>query len=105
MKVELLYFNGCPNYKVLLLRLRGFLQREGIEAELELKRVETPEEAVRLGFIGSPRVRVDGHDIESRPPSVVTSASSAVSTGPPMASRACPPTACCSPRSAPSGEG
>jgi hypothetical protein len=64
MKVELLYFNGCPNYKVLLLRLRGFLQREGIEAELELKRVETPEEAVRLGFIGSPRVRVDGHDIE-----------------------------------------
>lgn len=65
MNVELLYFDGCPSYESLLPELRGILQREGIETDVELHRVETQEEAVRLGFLGSPTVRVDGGDVEA----------------------------------------
>ena len=65
MKVELLYFAGCPNYEALLPHLRRILQREGAETGVELRRVETPEQAARLEFLGSPTVRVGGRDVEA----------------------------------------
>ena len=65
MKVELLYFAGCPHYEALLPHLRGILKREGIETEVDLFRVETEEDAQDVGFLGSPTVRVDGHDVEA----------------------------------------
>lgn len=64
MNVELLYFEGCPHYEALLPHLRGILEREGIEIDVDLVRVETPEDAEELGFLGSPTVRIDGHDVE-----------------------------------------
>lgn len=60
MRVELLYFDGCPGYAELLPRLRELAQGY----ELELRAVETPEQAERERFLGSPSVRVDGVDIE-----------------------------------------
>jgi hypothetical protein len=65
MKVELLYFEGCPNYEALVPRLRRILQREGIDTDVERKCVKTEEQAARLGFLGSPTARVDGSDIEA----------------------------------------
>lgn len=64
MTVELLYFDGCPNYDSLLPRLRTLLDHAGVESEVELRRVESDEEAQRLGFLGSPTVRVDGRDVD-----------------------------------------
>jgi hypothetical protein len=64
MKVELLYFDGCPSYAELLPRLRELLAREGIEGEIELRRIETPEDAERECFLGSPTVRIDGDDVD-----------------------------------------
>ena len=64
MRVELLYFDGCPNYDALLPHLRGILQQEGIENDVELRCVESLERAARLEFLGSPTVRVDGRDVE-----------------------------------------
>jgi hypothetical protein len=64
MKVELLYFDGCPSYVELLPRLRELLAAEGIEEEVELRRVETAEDAEREGFLGSPTVRIDGEDVD-----------------------------------------
>ena len=64
MKVELLYFEGCPSYAELLPRLRELVAAEGIQEEIELRRVETPEEAERERFLGSPTVRVDGEDVD-----------------------------------------
>lgn len=64
MKVELLYFDGCPSYRKLLPELEAMLEREGLDGSLELRRVETPEDAERERFLGSPTVRVDGKDIE-----------------------------------------
>lgn len=64
MTVQLLYFDGCPNHEPLLARLRAILAREGSGRGVELLRVESDEEAQRLGFLGSPTLRIDGRDVD-----------------------------------------
>jgi hypothetical protein len=64
VKVELLFFDGCPNHEALLPRLRGLLQSIGAEGDIHLVRVENAEEAQRARFLGSPTVRVNGEDVE-----------------------------------------
>ena len=64
VKVELLYFDDCPNYELLVPELRQLLAREGIDGALELRRIESSEEAERERFLGSPTVRVEGVDVE-----------------------------------------
>jgi hypothetical protein len=63
MKVEILYFDGCPTYKVADQTLRRVFAEEGLEAEVELVGVNSDEEARRLRFPGSPTIRVDGEDL------------------------------------------
>jgi hypothetical protein len=63
MRVGLRYFDGCPNWRVAEARLRGVLTELGSpEVEIELERVETPEQAQAVAFRGSPTVLVDGED-------------------------------------------
>jgi len=38
MKIELLYFDGCPNHEALLPRLREILAGAGISTEIDLRR-------------------------------------------------------------------
>ena len=64
MKVEVLYFEGCPSYAQLLPRLRELLASEGIDEEVEIRRVETRQDAERERFLGSPTVRIDGEDVD-----------------------------------------
>jgi len=65
MKVELLYFDGCPGYEALLPRLRELVAEAGHPPDaLELRAVESPDEAERVRFLGSPSVRVNGEDVE-----------------------------------------
>ncbi len=64
MKIELLYFEGCPGYAALLPRIRELVAEQEGEAELLLRPVETPEAALSNRFLGSPSVRVAGQDIE-----------------------------------------
>lgn len=64
MKIELLYFDGCPNHEVLLPQLRSVLEREGVEEEIQLRRVESPDAAESERFLGSPTLRIDGDDVE-----------------------------------------
>ena len=63
MDVRLLYFDGCPNWTVAEERLRAALARVGLDGE-SIKRVlvDTPEDAQRLGFIGSPTILLEGRD-------------------------------------------
>jgi hypothetical protein len=63
MRVELLYFDGCPTYATAERAVRGALAEEGIEAGVELVAVNTDEEARKLRFPGSPTIRVDGRDL------------------------------------------
>lgn len=64
MKVELLYFDGCPGYAELRERLPLLLERAGVEAEIEERRVDSQQAADRELFVGSPTVRVDGRDVD-----------------------------------------
>jgi hypothetical protein len=63
MKVEVLYFGGCPTYETATKTLRAVLAEEGLEADIELVAVNSDEEARRLRFPGSPTIRVDGEDL------------------------------------------
>jgi hypothetical protein len=64
MKIELLYFDGCPNHEALLPRLRELLDRAGIAEQPQLMRVESVEHAEREHFLGSPTLRIDGYDVD-----------------------------------------
>jgi hypothetical protein len=63
MKVEILYFDGCPTYRTAQETLQGVLAREEVEADVSLVAVNTDKEARRLAFPGSPTIRVDGEDL------------------------------------------
>jgi|ERR671921_254857 hypothetical protein len=67
MKVEVLYFEGCPTYKTATKILQSVLAEERIAAEVELVAVNSDEEAQLLRFPGSPTVRVDGRDLLPAP--------------------------------------
>jgi hypothetical protein len=64
MKVEVLYFDGCPNHEALLPHLRELLESHAAGADIELVRVQDADAAERERFLGSPTVRVDGEDVE-----------------------------------------
>lgn len=62
MQLVLRYFDSCPNWRIADDHLRQALGRLGMTAEIVHELVETPEDAVRLEFRGSPSVLVDGRD-------------------------------------------
>lgn len=63
MRITLRYFDGCPNWRIAEERLRAALDEVGTgDAVIALERVQSHEEAVRLGFRGSPTVLIDGRD-------------------------------------------
>ena len=63
MKVSLLYFEGCPNWRETDGRLREALAQVGrSEVTVEYRDVATPDEAEAVQFRGSPTVLVDGRD-------------------------------------------
>jgi hypothetical protein len=62
MRVELLWWEGCPSYPETLEDLERVLREEGVDASVELVEVETDEEARSEAFPGSPTIRIDGED-------------------------------------------
>ena len=63
-RVEILYFEGCPNHEPARALVERLARQLHIEPEIELVEVADPEAAVALRFLGSPTVRVNGHDVE-----------------------------------------
>jgi hypothetical protein len=63
MRVELLWWDGCPSYPETLADLREALAAERIEAEVEMVEIESDEHARRERFPGSPTIRIDGEDV------------------------------------------
>ena len=61
MKVELLWWDGCPSYPEARELLEEVLAGR---AEVELREVRSDEEAEALGFPGSPTIRIDGRDVD-----------------------------------------
>ena len=61
MDVTLLYFDGCPNWKVADERLAK-VAAERPDITVTRRQVRTIEEAERLGFHGSPSILLNGAD-------------------------------------------
>ena len=74
MKIELLFWDGCPSHPEALELLRSVMDERGIAEPIELVEVHGRDDAVALAFPGSPTIRVDGRDIDpagaSEPPSL-----------------------------------
>jgi len=64
MRVEVLYFDGCPSHTTLLARLRMLLDGAGIDAPIELHRIDSVQAAERERFLGSPTLRINGDDVD-----------------------------------------
>jgi hypothetical protein len=62
VKVELLWWDGCPSHPETLEDLSRVLREEGIDAGVDLVEVESDEQARRDRFPGSPTIRLDGED-------------------------------------------
>lgn len=63
MKISILYFDGCPNHPPVVEMARRLVADYGLNAEVEEVEVAS-DDVVRLRFLGSPTVQVDGVDIE-----------------------------------------
>jgi hypothetical protein len=64
MKIEVLYFDGCPNHEPAVERVQQLLHEEGVPAEVLEVNVSDASIAQKVGFLGSPSVRVNGLDVE-----------------------------------------
>jgi hypothetical protein len=62
--VELLYFEGCPNYRAARELVERVAAEEGIVPDLRLVEVASLEEAEARRFLGSPSIRVNGRDVQ-----------------------------------------
>ena len=63
-RVEILYFDGCPNHEPARDLVEQVAAELGLQAEIELVEAADTDTARRLRFLGSPSVRVDGRDVE-----------------------------------------
>ncbi|MGB7539509.1 MAG: hypothetical protein WBM17_13300 [Anaerolineales bacterium] len=63
MKIDLLYFHGCPSWQDALENLKAALAAEGLEADIHLVKLVNDEDATRLKFLGSPSFQVNGVDL------------------------------------------
>jgi hypothetical protein len=65
VKIEVLYWDGCPSHPEALELLQTVLAERDLTATIELREVRTDEEAQALRFPGSPTILVDGRDVDA----------------------------------------
>jgi hypothetical protein len=64
-RVEFLSWSGCPSTPRALEELRTVLGEAGFDPEaIEVREVETDDQARAEEFVGSPTVRINGRDVE-----------------------------------------
>ncbi len=64
MRVELLWWDGCPSHPKALSDLRAAMVELGLDPDaVELLQIESEQDAVRERFAGSPTIRIDGADM------------------------------------------
>lgn len=64
MRVELLYWDGDPDYMRARQNLVEVLTEDAFETTIQMVAVSSADDAELLGFPGSPTIRIDGRDID-----------------------------------------
>lgn len=65
MRVELLFWSGCPSHPQALSDLRAAMAQSGLDPDRVIVReVLSDGDAQAEGFVGSPTVRVNGVDVQ-----------------------------------------
>ena len=67
MKIQFLYFDGCPSHEKALNRLKEAMQLEKINSHIEIKEISTQQEAENFSFPGSPTILINDQDIDLVP--------------------------------------
>ena len=63
MRIELLWWDGCPSHPEALDDLQAALREEGLDPDDVIRReVTSDDQAARERFPGSPTIRIDGRD-------------------------------------------
>jgi glutaredoxin len=64
VKVELLWWEGCPSTERALAAIREALSELGLDdVEVHTREIETDDVARAAGFVGSPTILIDGADL------------------------------------------
>jgi hypothetical protein len=64
LKVEFLFWRECPSHPEALATLRAVLEERGAGLPIDVVEIETPDDAARHAFPGSPTLRIDGRDVD-----------------------------------------
>jgi hypothetical protein len=64
VRIEFLYWDGCPSSAEAKELLEEVLAQRGIDARVEMREVRTQDDAEALAFPGSPTIRIDGRDVD-----------------------------------------
>jgi hypothetical protein len=63
IRINLQYFDGCPSWQPALENLKNVIEAENIAAEINMVKIESPEQAQQEHFLGSPSFLVNGVDL------------------------------------------
>ena len=63
MRIELLWWEGCPSTDRALSELRGALDELGLPDDVVMREIRTDEEAEATAFTGSPTILIDGVEL------------------------------------------
>jgi len=66
VKIELLYFEDCPNCQTTLKHLKEVIKEKKLHIQVRMVKIESDEEAWENRFLGSPTISVNDIDIEPR---------------------------------------
>jgi hypothetical protein len=64
MKIDLLWFEGCPNHHAAKSLLNDVLAEEGVDLPIESIEVPDLETGEKTKFAGSPTIRINGKDVD-----------------------------------------
>ncbi len=64
MRIQVLYFEGCPNYEPAVSLFQRTADELGVDADIEMVYIDSTERADANRFLGSPTIQVEGVDID-----------------------------------------
>ena len=64
IRIELLFFDGCPSYRRVWGDLLDVITETDLDATVRPVNIDSAEKADALHFAGSPTIKVNGHDLE-----------------------------------------